>query len=149
MSNQGALAQFDDDAAIAAVASGKLMHQIAAEYGVVKSAIRKRLLKHPDYQAAIQSQAECLVDQTTAELMEVDADAVLIARARARVDAAHKWAAARDGPNWAGKGIQVNIGAVLNLDPASVSSIGALLERAAPQQSGIIEGETGEKDVTP
>lgn len=100
MSNQGALRLMDDEAIIAEIASGTLMHQIATRYGVVKSAIRKRLKNHPDYPAAIQSQAEFMVDQATAELMEVGADQVLIARARARVDAAHKWAAARDPARW-------------------------------------------------
>ena len=101
MAKPGALANLNVEAAIAEIASGALMHQIAARYGVGKSALRRKINYHPNYHEAIQSQAECLVDQTTSELMDVAADAVLIARARARVDGAHRWAQARDPARWA------------------------------------------------
>ncbi len=97
--NEGALATLDDDAAIAELASGTFLKQLAARYGVVKSAIYKRLSKHPEYQDAIRLQAEALVERATLEVFECDAATVNIARAR--VDAAHKWAAARDPARWA------------------------------------------------
>ncbi len=125
----------DDDSAIAELASGVLSKQIAARYGVTPFAVRKRLAKHPDYKQAIVDQAESFVEAATDEVMNTElSDMVAIGRARVRVDTAHKWAAARDPERWAGKAVQINIGAVLNLDPASVSSIGSLLDRAASQQ---------------
>lgn len=98
--NYGILDNLDVDKAIADIASGKLMHQIASELGCSKGAIRHKIMSHPGYADAIQAQAESLVDQTTAELMDVAADQVLITRARARNDSAHKWAAARDPARW-------------------------------------------------
>jgi len=131
------LANLDVESAIERIASGTLTRTIAAEYGVPKPTLRDRLKNHPKYKDALIEQAESIVEKATAEMMDDDlpADVSVIARARARVDTAHKWAAARDPERWAGKGVQINIGAVLNLDPASVSSIGGLLERAASQQA--------------
>ena len=123
-----ALAYLDIDATIDQIASGRLMHQIASEHGVTKGAIRKRLVNHPRYLEAIKDQAEALVDTATAEVMEVDADQVLIARARARVDAAHKWAAARDPANWGAKQ-QVTINHGVSVDDALDGLAHKLLDR--------------------
>ena len=113
MDNRGALANLDDDAVIEQIAAGRLTRQIAAEYGVAKQSLRERLLKHPGYHNAIQAQAESLVEQATADAMELEttADQPAIARARLRVDTAHKWAAARDPAQWGQKGNTINIGA--------------------------------------
>ena len=105
--NEGALATLDDDAAIAELASGVLSKEIAARYGVTPYAVRKRLAKHPDYRQAIHDQAESLVEAATDYAMTCEQQTVAIARAR--VDAAHKWAAARDPAVWAPKGNNVNI----------------------------------------
>lgn len=101
MSNEGALALMDDDAEIAQLASGKFLKHIAARYGVDKTAIYKRLKRHPGYADAIIQQAEALVEQATDEVFNCSAETVNIARAR--VDAAHKWAAARDPKRWGPK----------------------------------------------
>lgn len=104
----GALAELDDDAAIAEIASGTLSRQIAERYGVLPYAIRKRLAKHPDYPQAVKDQAHSLVEQATELAMTCSDEEVAIARVR--VDAAHKWAAARDPATWAAKGVNINIG---------------------------------------
>ena len=109
MSNEGALAKLDDDAAIAEIAAGTLTITLAQRYGIPKSTLRDRLVKHPQYPSAVRAQAESLVESATAEMMSCDAEQAIIARARARVDAAHKWAAARDAATWAPKGMQLNV----------------------------------------
>ena len=100
--NQGALAELDIDRAIERISQGTLMRQIAAEYGVSKPAVYRRLVQHPDYHEAIQQQAESLVEVATQEAMRLAAgdDATAVNIARAKVDAAHKWAAARDPARW-------------------------------------------------
>lgn len=100
---KGALATLDDDSAIAEIASGTLTKQIAARYGVATQSLRERLLKHPKYAQAIVDQAESLVETATDEAMTCDADMPVIARARLRVETAHKWAAARDPARWGQK----------------------------------------------
>ena len=92
MSNHGALANLDDSAAIAELAEGAMLKQIAARYGVSKVAVYKRLSKHPEYKDAIALQAHSFVEDAMADVMSADADTVNIARAR--VDAAFKYARA-------------------------------------------------------
>ena len=91
----------DADVVIDQLAHGKLLRQIAAEHGVNKTSIYRRVKDHPEYAQAIVSQAESLVEQAIDEVMTCDADTCNIARAR--VDAAFKWAAARDPARWATK----------------------------------------------
>ena len=95
---RGALATLDDEAALAEIASGTLSKTIAARYGVTPYAVRKRLAQHPDYKTAIAEQAESLVEIATDLAMTCSDKDVAIARVR--VDAAHKWAAARDPARW-------------------------------------------------
>ena len=109
MAAPGALANLDKDAVIEQLSAGRLLKQIAADHGVSKVAIYRQVCDRSDYPAAIQAQAESLVEQATAEVMECDAASVNIARAR--VDAAHKWAAARDPARWGQKGNAININA--------------------------------------
>ena len=116
--NEGALATLDDDAAIAEIASGVLSKEIAMRYGVTPYAVRKRLAKHPDYKQAVRDQAESLVEAATEYAMNCEQQTVAIARAR--VDAAHKWAAARDPGVWAPKGASLNI---LSEGPISVQVV--------------------------
>lgn len=117
MSNRGALTTLDDDAAIAQIASGVLTKQIAERYGVDKSSLRERLAKHPRYQQAVKEQAESIVEKVTAEALDdnLPADNPSIARARMRVETAHKWAAARDPGTWSGKVEQAAPAIVINL----------------------------------
>lgn len=107
MSNQGALANLDADAAIRQLEQGALLRQISAQYNCDKSALYRKLKDHPEYRQAIDRQAEALVEQATHEAMTCDKETVNIARVR--VDAAHKWAAARDPARWAPKGNTVNV----------------------------------------
>ena len=135
--NEGALANLDDNKAIAELAAGKLMREIAAEYGCSKPAVYKRLSKHPDYQQAIAEQAESLVEIATNQVFECDADTVNIARAR--VDAAHKWAAARDPAKW-GPRTQVNVTVDLGstLQQISERMQGRVIEHDAEQQTPVL-----------
>lgn len=98
-----AVVSFDPDAIIDRIASGTLTRTIAAELGMSKSALKWRIDKHPRYEEAIQNQAEALVEKATEELMSeaLPPHNAFVSRARARVDAAHKWAAARDPARWA------------------------------------------------
>lgn len=100
------LANLDIDQAIREIASGTLSKEIASRYGVTPYAVRKRLAQHPDYQQAIQEQAESLVERATHEAMTCTAESVAIARVR--VEAAHKWASARDPAKW-GQRQQVSV----------------------------------------
>lgn len=142
--NEGALATLDDNAVIERIASGEIMMNIAAEYGVRKQSLRERLLKHPRYHQAIRDQADSIVETATKECMECDADMPVIARARLRLEAAHKWAAARYPEVWGNRpSVQVNLS--VGLDNGAVCSISDLLNRVAQQQTNtncsIIEHE--------
>src|SRR3990167_8418358 len=109
----GALSNLDIDSAIAEIASGTLTKTLAARYGIPKPTLRDKLLTHPGYATAVKSQAESLVETATAEAFECEPDSAVIARARLRVDAAHKWAAARDPATWGARpelgGLTVNV----------------------------------------
>jgi hypothetical protein len=100
MANEGALANLNDSDAIDRLSNGTMLKQIAAEYGVSKVAVYKRLRKHPDYKDAIAAQAHAFVEQAMIEVNECDVDTVNIARAR--VDAAFKYAKAHN-PDYADK----------------------------------------------
>lgn len=128
MSNQGALATLDPHSAIDEIANGVLLKQIAARYNVAKQAVHAKLCKHPEYKLAVVSQAESIVENALVEVLECEADMVDIARARARYDAAHKWAAARDPANWAAKGATVNIQVNNVIDGGMTDFAGSLIE---------------------
>ena len=101
MASKGALAMLDDDSVLERISSGEIMRSIASELGVRKQSLRERLMKHPKYSEAIQDQAESIVEAATEECMNCEPDMPVIARARLRLEAAHKWAAARDPARWA------------------------------------------------
>lgn len=128
MSNS-ALATLDLDLCIARLAAGCLTKTIAAELGIPKPTLRNKLVKHPGYQAAIQSQAESIVETAVEEMMakELIADSAVIARARARVDTAFKYAAARDPAVW-GQHTQVEIGIT--------EQLGDVLQRLSERKQG-------------
>lgn len=140
MSNEGALANLDVDAALAALADGALLRQVAAQYGVVKSALHKRLSKHPEYKNTIAIQAHTFVEDAMAGVMDCDADTVNIARAR--VDAAFKYARAHN-PDYADKqqitqiSLTVLAGEALAVDASSLlrSLRGVTIEHDAEQQA--------------
>ena len=94
------LDDMDVERAIDELAAGKFLKEIAAEYGVDKTAIRQHIKDHPRYRQAIADQAEAMVEECTAEMMGCPADKLHIARARAKVQTAHEWARARDPAHW-------------------------------------------------
>ena len=127
------LADLDDDQAIAEIASGSFLKHIAARYGVAKQSLHERLKKHPAWRAAIEMQAETLVESATSEAMGLDSSATMpdIARARVKVDTAHKWAAARDSANW-GQKQQVQIDAAITVHVMRVGAGDAITIDATP-----------------
>lgn len=125
----------DYQAILQRIAQGELTKSIAAELGIGKGALRHRLAKLGDaYTSAIQEQAEAIVENAMAELFDDEkciADQAIIARTRARVDTAFKYAAARDPARWGQKQtvqIEVDLGPALEearrrLDAASHTAI--------------------------
>lgn len=146
--NEGALATLDNAAALAEIASGTLSKEIAARYGVTPYAVRKRLAKAlpDDYKIAVADQAQSFVEDAMQDVRTCDNDTVAIARAR--VDAAMKYAQAHNAA-YASKGVQINLGVSVVLDQSAVGTIGELLEHVAGQQTGQIAQETGSNDVKP
>ena len=114
MGNWNALANLDVDAAIRRLAEGAMLKQIAAEYGVDKSAVYRKLSKHPDYREAIALQAHTWVEDAMEEVMDCTADTVNIARAR--VDACFKYAKAHN-PAYADKQTEGGAQIVVNIAP--------------------------------
>jgi len=102
MPNQGALANMDIDGALDLISSGVMCKQIAATYGVTPRAIRAKLEKHPEYKAAVASQASAFVEDAVREMIDCPADPVLIARARAKADVVLRYAKAHN-PAYADK----------------------------------------------
>lgn len=102
MARPGALANLDYEDALDRMATGVLSKAIAAEYGVSPYGLRKRLAQHPDYKAAIAEQSHSIVEHAMEELMECPHDVVAIARARAKVDGAMRYAKAHN-PAYADK----------------------------------------------
>lgn len=96
MSNQNALATLDVDQAINQLANGALLKHIAARYKCDKAAVYRKLVKaDPEgYRAAISEQAHAIVDNAMADVLTCDAETVNIARAR--VDAAFRYAKAHN-----------------------------------------------------
>lgn len=97
MAKAGALANLDVEAALDEIASGTLSKQIAARYNVTPRGLRYKLAQHPMYKEAIAEQAHSIVEDAMEEIMTVGVDDALpIARARAKVDAAFKYAKAHN-----------------------------------------------------
>ena len=109
MTAYGALNSIDADSAIERIAAGTLSKVIAEEIGCTPRGLRYRLAKHPDYEQAVKEQAESLVEIATSKMFDDSLKTEDVPIARARVDAAHKWAAARDPARWAPKGNQINV----------------------------------------
>lgn len=92
--NRFALANLDIEASIERIASGTLSREIAAEFGVTPWAVRQRLMNHPNYKQAVAEQAHQFVEKAMAEIMSdsIAGDNLAIAHARAKVEAAFKYA---------------------------------------------------------
>ncbi len=129
--NQGALANLDIDSAIDRLASGTLLRTIAAEHQVDKSAVYRKVCNHPLYPQAIREQAESLVEQATAEAFDPELQPKQVNITRVRLDAAHKWAAARDPERWAPRQQQVVIAIGGNVESVLLDAAGALLAKLA------------------
>ena len=134
MGNWNALANLDVDAAIKRLAEGAMLKQIAAEYGVDKSAVYRKLSKHPDYREAIALQAHTWVEDAMEDVMECDADTVNIARAR--VDACFKYAKAHN-PAYADKQTEGGVQLVVNIaSPETVTGQAVRVELPAIEAGG-------------
>jgi hypothetical protein len=143
MSNEGALANLDVDAAIERIASGVLSKTIAAEYGVTPFGLRSKLALHPDYKQAVADQASTFVEDAVAEVMSsgedgLPLDALAIARARVRVDTAFKYAKAHN-KDYADKQ-QVE----LSLPKGPVFSINLVAQTPMVQCDSVIEHDLGQ-----
>ena len=115
MAKPGALKTLDDNQAIVDLINGYKLQDIADRYGCDKSAVYRRLVKHPDYADAIKQQADTWAREAVAETMTCADDQVNIARARA--DVALRYARVRH-PDYADKQqidhhITVDLGAKL------------------------------------
>jgi hypothetical protein len=93
--NEGALANLDHDAALREIANGTIARTIAERYNCTPDAVRKALQRaRPDeYKQAVAQQVEHWVFDSAEEMNNLPADAVCIARARARADFRLKLAA--------------------------------------------------------
>ena len=149
MAKKGALATLDDEAAITELASGTFLQQIADRYQVGKAALRERLMQHPSYKAAVTAQAEAIVEQATAHAMSEELPVLMphIARARLRVETAHKWAAARDPKNWSTKVDVTSAGESIQGDPQTILIDAARALLFVMEQSKVIEGEVIHNDA--
>jgi hypothetical protein len=118
MPNQGALADLDVDAALEEISSGVIAQQIAARYGVTADGVRRKLAraKPEEYKDAVARQVEHWVFDSAAEMNELPADAVCIARARARADFRLKLAS-KLNPAYADKVDAMGVQIVVNIAP--------------------------------
>jgi hypothetical protein len=84
--NEGALANLDHDAALKEIANGVIAREIAERHGVTAEAVRQALKKaNPEgYKEAVSKQVEHWVFDSADEMNNLAADALCIARARAR-----------------------------------------------------------------
>lgn len=129
--NQGALAHLDIDRSVAELANGAMLKQIAARYGVDKSAVYRKLRQHPDYRDAIALQAHTWVEDAMQDLREATDETVNIARARA--DAAFKYAKAHN-PDYQDKHqVTIEVG----------PELGAALREARERLASIRGGNNG------
>jgi len=131
------LASLDQDAAINELAQGVLLRQIAARYNCDKSALYRKLVKHPDYKDAIAQQAQSFVEDAMELVMNCDIENVNIARAR--VDAAFKYAkvhnqAYADKPTLS---VGINADQLVTIDAQSLLG----MVRASQQNVPLIEKE--------
>lgn len=144
MAKHGALANLDVDSVIEQLSAGKLLKQIAATLNppVTKQSLHYAVKTHPDYKDALASQAESLVEIATSECMDLDESATVtdIGRARAKIDAAHKWAAARDPARWAQRQ-QVDVKQSITVVLASYDAQGNEIMCNAVQQLPIPSGQ--------
>ena len=125
------LANLDLDATLDLVRSGVLMKTIAEPLGVSAEAIRKRLLQHPDYANAIKEQAASLVEKATDYCFDESLTPLQVGIARVRLDAAHKYAAARDPATWGNKS-QLSLPTSADGAPTTLSIV--FVQHVAQQQ---------------
>lgn len=135
------LATLDIDATLDLVRSGVLMKSIAEPLGVTKEAIRKRLMQHPEYQEAIKEQAASLVERATEFCFDESLTPLEVGIARVRLDAAHKYAAARDPATWGNKTQLSGPGG----NPLQINNISITFVAPEQQCSATIEHEPAGK----
>jgi hypothetical protein len=110
MSNEGALANLDVDAALAEIRNGTIARQIASRYGVQPQSLRDALrkAKPEEYKQAVADQCEHWIDESTDEMNNLEADKACIARARARGEWRFKLAGVLN-PKYAPKSMITNV----------------------------------------
>lgn len=84
------------------LASGRLLKQIAKDLGVSKQAIQAPLANDPEYKAALEAQADALIQDAMVETWEAR-EALDIARAREMRTAAFRYAESVDAKRWSVK----------------------------------------------
>mgnify|MGYP003658963946 CR=1 FL=1 len=131
MPNQGALANLDHDAALAEISSGVIADTIAQRHGVTAQAVRIALqrARPEDYKQAVANQVEHWVFDSAREMDELPADAVCIARARARGDFRLKLAS-KLNPDYADKQHVEHTGGMV-VEHKLTMDAGALLDGVA------------------
>lgn len=159
MSNEGALSTLDPDKALDQLASGTMLKEIAAQFGVSKQAVHKRLATHPRYRQAIKDQAAAFVHEAMDEtrtvcLPETDEERaalamVDIARVRELRSAAFRYAESADPQEWGQKGLNINIvGSQVSIGEALADDARALLDKLQSSHR-TIEHNEGEVKTEP
>lgn len=130
----------DMDAAIDLLAQGAMLKEIAAQYGVSKQAVHKRLSTHPRYKQALKEQAAALVHKAMEETQNVclpDNDEakqrvslVDIARVRELRAAAFRYAESVSPEDW---GQKAHVSADL--------SISVTIARAVEQPLDVVDAD--------
>lgn len=136
--NEGALATLDHEAALKEIANGTIAREIGERYGVTGEAVRKALRKaRPEqYKEAVSDQVEHWVFDSADEMNSLPADAVCIARARARADFRLKLAS-KLNPAYADKQ-QIDINQTVKVEHTLKTDASELL---ASISGSVIEGE--------
>jgi hypothetical protein len=127
MSNEGALANLDVESALAEIRSGVIAKQIAVRYGVTADGLRQALQRRdPEgYKDAVAQQAATWVYDSAQEMQELPADALCIARARARGEFNLKLAG-KVNKDFADKSLNLNVN--VTVDQTIQFDAGALLD---------------------
>ena len=95
---------------LAQIASGKLLHEVAKQYGISKQAIHQRIGKDPEYREALKAQCQSLIEEAKT-LTWAAREGIDIARAREISKWAFRYAESMDAGTWGQRGNQLNINA--------------------------------------
>lgn len=110
------------------LASGMILREIAAEYGITKQAISQVLQHDPDYAIALQHQADSMIQEAKVETWAAR-EPLDIARAREMTKFAFRYAESIDSERWSPKS---NI---------KIEHIGDRADQLRAAKSRLIDGE--------